>query len=102
IVGDEKEALKAFNDLIKIKPDASDYATYSKIALIHAEQGSFEEATEALAEYTRRASPEGQVLAPMYQARLAEAMGDYRAAEAGYLRAAAAQSALGRTEAAGE
>jgi len=102
ILGDYAEALKAFRDLSKLKPDFGDYSTFPKIAMLLAEQGSYDDALEELQEYERRASPEGQRLATMYRARVAEAMGKYKVASVGYLSTAQMFGSLGQTEAAGE
>ncbi len=102
ILGNDDEALSTFRKLLEVEPDFTGYSSYQKIALILADQGVYEDAAAALNEYQAHASEEQQRLAPLYQARLAEAMGDPRAAMEGYLRGAEALGTSGRTVAAGD
>lgn len=102
ILGDYTEALKAFRDLARLKPDFGDYSTFTKISLLLAEQGSYDDALEEMQEYDRRASPEGQRFSTMYRARIAEAMGKYKTASVGYLSTAQLLGSMGQNEAAGE
>ncbi|GEM_PF-3069630 len=101
ILGRNEEALTVFRKLLEEKPDFGGYSSYQKIALILADQGSYEDAAAALNEYEAHASAEEQRVAPLYQARLAEAMGNAPAAMEGYLRGANALGLGGNTIAAG-
>jgi len=102
ILGNNEEALSTFRKVPEMEPDFGVYSSYQKIALILADEGLYEDAAAALNDYEAHASAEEQRLAPIYQARLAEAMGDSHTAMEGYLRGAEALGPSGRTIAAGD
>jgi tetratricopeptide (TPR) repeat protein len=102
ILGNDEEALSTFRKLLEKEPDFGGYSSYQKIALIMADQGVYEDAAAALNDYEAHLPAEEQHLAPLYQARLAEAMGDTGAAMEGYLRGADWLGTNGRTSAAGD